>query len=130
MNLMFKFFLCVMISAGCCFPLPDTTNSAFFSRLEKQLQADYAFCTGDSARLPVKTLIVWKHRVDSLAGLPGYPAIAREYTKETGNSPVTDLPCRVIRWKLAKDSLAAVPARTAEVKRETDTMTKANNRAP
>jgi hypothetical protein len=94
--------------------LTDTTNAGFFKKLEKELRMDYVACTGDSTPLPVKTLIRWKHRVDSFAALPGYERTASAYEKETGRSPGADRPCAVLRWKHGKDSLAGVEAAAAK----------------
>lgn len=104
---MHKSLLYVIALAGLCFSLPDTTGNGFFIRLEQPLRAEYAACTGDTARLPVKTLVTWKHLIDSMADLPEYPAIAKEYKGKTGNSPVKDGPCKVLRWKLRLDSLTS-----------------------
>jgi hypothetical protein len=104
---MYKPLLYIITLAGFCYSLTDTTGNAFFIRLEMQLRADYAACTGDTALLPVKTLVTWKHLIDSMADLPEYPAIAKEYKGKTGNSPVKDGPCKVLRWKLRLDSLTS-----------------------
>ncbi|MBN1128337.1 MAG: hypothetical protein JXA71_05090 [Chitinispirillaceae bacterium] len=108
--MIFRSFLIILTGALCTIALTDTTNAGFFSQLEEQLRADYIGCTGDSARLPVKALIRWKHDIDSMAGLPAYAEIARAYQQETGRSPTADRPCAVLQWKQAKDSAAAVAA--------------------
>lgn len=94
----------VVFMAGAAFAVDDTMNNGFYLGLEMQLRTDYRECTGDTSHLPLKTLITWKHLVDSLIGLPGFPSIVKEYEKETGGSAVKDRPCAVVQWKHRRDS--------------------------
>jgi hypothetical protein len=115
-----KTLLILLCSLHCSFALKDTANTGFFLRLEQELRADYIACTGDSTRIPVKSLIRWKHWNDSMTALPDFPAVEKAYKAETGNSPVTSRPCAVLQWKRARDSSAAVKARSAEAKKMSD----------
>jgi len=69
------------------------------------VRLDYLTCTGDSSYLPVKKLIRWKHRVDSVTGRPDYPALAKKYRRKTGRSAVSDRPLRRGILEDAADSI-------------------------
>ncbi|MBN2036351.1 MAG: hypothetical protein JW768_06375 [Chitinispirillaceae bacterium] len=102
-NTMF-FSLCLFLPLVA---LKDTTHDAFYRQLEQELRSDYLACTDDSSRLPVKALIRWKHRMDSIATLPGFAAVVKAYEQETGASAGKSRSCKIVMWKLAKDSGAA-----------------------
>jgi hypothetical protein len=126
MNKIFAFILMGLIPS---FALKDTANSGFFLKLEQELRADYTACTGDSARIPVKELIRWKHWTDSMIALPGFSAVEKAYKAETGKSPVAERPCAVLGWRWAKDSIAAIKVREAEAKKKSDAEVKAESLA-
>lgn len=118
--LSFNFFLTAM---------DDTAGAGFYAQLEALLRADYTACTGDTAKIPLKKLIGWKHFIDSMVDRPEYPAIAKEYRAKTGRSAVTDRPCAVVAWKWIQDSVAAEAARRAEVQRRLDAAIRAESLA-
>lgn len=101
---------------------PDSVSG---DKFEGVLRADYFTCTGDTAQRPVSELVAWKHRIDSLIGLPGFNRTAKEYQRKTGRSPVKDGPCAVALWKRRTDSLRAVDS--AAAKEKADLLTEVNS---
>jgi hypothetical protein len=122
----------VLISLCLFLPLAardDTTHDGFYRQLERELRNDYLACTGDSSRHSVKELIQWKHRMDSIATLPGFEDVVKAYKQETGESVEKNRSCKIVRWKLAKDSAAAAAVRTEEKKKKSKAVAAAESLA-
>lgn len=92
----------------------SSSDSLFFTDLEKQLRRDYQICTKDSSNVSIKHILQWKKDIDSITQSPEYSSIVKEYN--TCNKNISKaLPCEIVLWyrkqlqsKLMFDSLFLV----------------------
>lgn len=88
----------------------DTSTEKYLTEVETSLRRQYVECTGDLSVLPLKRILAWKERFDSLCQTQSYAYIRSQYAihGDTGN-PIA--PCRFFTWYdsflLASDHQAA-----------------------
>lgn len=74
-----------------------SSDSLFFTEIEKELRRNYLVCNKDSSQIPMKQILQWKKDIDSITQSPEYPYVIKEFytsNKNTHNA----LPCEIVLW--------------------------------
>jgi len=76
----------------------SSVDTLFFKEIEKVLRTDYESCTGDSSRVPLKKVIIWKQSIDSITQLPEFTQILKEFYKDSTIADENHSLCEIIKW--------------------------------
>jgi hypothetical protein len=74
-----------------------SSDSLFFTEIEKQLRESYQICNKDSSNVPIKNIFLWKKEIDSITQSPEYSSIVKEYYLNNKKTSGT-LPCEIVLW--------------------------------
>jgi hypothetical protein len=95
-------FIIVVCTGNYSFVSSRSTDTLFFNGIEDELRADYKACTGDSTRLPLKKVILWKQSIDSITQLPEFTQILKQFYNDSSIAAGHHSPCEIARWYRTK----------------------------
>lgn len=92
------FFIAGTASFFLCFATDQTGEKSFFDTLETGYRNEYVDCTGDSFRVDINYVLLWKKQLDEWTKSRDYQDALADY-KKSADSGQAISPCRLRLWK-------------------------------